>query len=33
LALTASTLSFWLAEVGVSLTTIGFFALVGISTT
>src|SRR5882762_10128755 len=31
LALTASTLSFWLAEIGVSLTTIGFFALVGIS--
>src|SRR6202045_1133398 len=31
LALTASTLTFWLAEIGVSLTTIGFFALVGIS--
>src|SRR6202035_49607 len=31
LSLTASTLSFWLAEIGVSLTTIGFFALVGIS--
>src|SRR5437763_7564441 len=31
LALTASTLSFWLAEIGVSLTTIGFFSLVGIS--
>src|SRR4051812_29624907 len=31
LALTASTLSFWLAEIGVSLTTIGFSALVGIS--
>src|SRR5258708_32418864 len=31
LALTASTLSFWLAEIGVSPTTIGFFALVGIS--
>src|SRR6266478_822233 len=31
LALTASTLSFWLAEIGVSLTTIGFFALVAIS--
>ena len=31
LALTAATLSFWLAEIGVSLTTIGFFSLVGIS--
>src|SRR6202158_3544413 len=31
LALTASTLSFWLAEIGVSLTTIGFFGLGGIS--
>src|SRR5260370_36290276 len=31
LALTASTLSFWLAEIGVSLTTIGFFSLGGIS--
>src|SRR5260370_22803177 len=31
LALTASTLSFWLAEIGVSLATIGFFSLVGIS--
>src|SRR6266581_2637736 len=31
LALTASTLSFWLAEIGVALTTIGFFSLVGIS--
>src|SRR5216684_1022304 len=31
LALTASTLSFWLAEIGVSLTTIRFFSLVGIS--
>src|SRR5205823_9636158 len=31
LALTASTVSFWLAEIGVSLTTIGFFSLVGIS--
>src|SRR5260370_10504035 len=31
LALTASTLSFWLAEIGVSLTTIGFFRPVGIS--
>src|SRR3984893_18834171 len=31
LALTASTLSFWLAEIGVSLTTVGFFSLVGIS--
>src|SRR5439155_16070184 len=31
LALTASTLSFWLAEIGVSLTTIGFFSLVGIA--
>src|ERR1700730_15678394 len=29
LALTASTLSFWLGEIGVSLTTIGFFALGG----
>src|SRR5437868_3900162 len=31
LALTGATLSFWLAEIGVSLTTIGFFSLVGIS--
>jgi PAT family beta-lactamase induction signal transducer AmpG len=31
LALTAATLSFWLAEIGASLTTIGFFSLVGIS--
>src|SRR6266487_4258260 len=31
LALTAATLSFWLAEIGVSLTTIVFFSLVGIS--
>ena len=31
LALTASTLTFWLAEIGVKLETIGFFALVGIS--
>ena len=31
LALTFATLSFWLAEVGVSLTAIGLFALVGIS--
>jgi MFS transporter, PAT family, beta-lactamase induction signal transducer AmpG len=31
LALTAATLSFWLAEMDVSLTTIGFFSLVGIS--
>ena len=31
LALTAATLSFWLAEIGVSLTTIGLFSLVGIS--
>src|SRR5258705_1269950 len=31
LALTASTLSFWLAEIGVSLTTIGFFGPVRIS--
>jgi MFS transporter, PAT family, beta-lactamase induction signal transducer AmpG len=31
LALTGATLYFWLAELGVSLTTIGFFSLVGIS--
>src|SRR6202049_4023737 len=31
LALTFGTLSYWLAEIGVSLTTIGFFSLVGIS--
>jgi MFS transporter, PAT family, beta-lactamase induction signal transducer AmpG len=31
LALTGATLFFWLAELGVSLTTIGFFSLVGIS--
>ncbi len=31
LALTFGTLSFWLSEVGVSRTSIGLFALVGIS--
>ena len=31
LALTGATLYFWLAELGVSLVTIGFFSLVGIS--
>jgi PAT family beta-lactamase induction signal transducer AmpG len=31
LALTGATLYFWLAELGVSLSTIGFFSLVGIS--
>ena len=30
LALTFATLSFWLAEIGVSLTAIGLFALVGV---